>query len=48
MARYGSDLPQIKCYRGWEVDRVSADTLTPIHGYRSPDYEFDLQTGVFG
>ncbi len=38
------DLTQIKCYRGWEVDEGSADTLTHIHGYRRPDYEFDLQT----
>ncbi|MGA2786343.1 MAG: hypothetical protein ABSF60_02335, partial [Verrucomicrobiota bacterium] len=40
------ELTQIKCYPGWEVDEESADTLTHIHGYRSPDYEFVLQTGV--
>ena len=33
------DLTQIKCYRDWEVDEASADTLAritnhhPIYGY---------------
>src|SRR5208282_537587 len=42
----GAELTQIKCYRGWEVDEGSADTLTHNHGYRSPEHEFDLQTRV--
>jgi hypothetical protein len=42
------ELTHIKCYRDWEVDEWSADTLTHIHGYRSLEYEFISQTGVFG
>jgi hypothetical protein len=30
------------------VDEWSANTLTHIHGYRSLEYEFISQTGVFG
>jgi hypothetical protein len=43
-----ADLIQIKCYRGWEVDEVSADTLTHIHGYCAVARPRgrDRQTGV--
>src|SRR5215210_574431 len=42
------ELTHIKCYRGWEVDEASADTLTHIRGYRSLEHEFVLQTRVTG
>src|ERR1017187_7803050 len=41
-----ADLTHIKCYRSWAVDEGFIDALTHIHGYRSPEHEFDLQTRV--
>ena len=42
------ELTHIKCYRGWEVDEWSVDTLTHIHGYRSLEHEFISKEGVSG
>jgi hypothetical protein len=47
-SRVEGELTHIKCYRGWEVDEWSADTLTHIHGYRSLEHEFISQKGVSG
>src|ERR1017187_3321183 len=38
------ELTHIKCYRGWEVDEGSADTLTPIRGYPNSEPESVRQT----
>src|ERR1035437_4178750 len=38
------ELTHIKCYREWEVDEESADTLTHIRGYRNPEHESVCQT----
>src|ERR1017187_6653412 len=39
-----AELTHIKCYRGWEVDEGSADTLTPIRGYPNSEHESVRQT----
>jgi len=36
----------IKCYRDWEVDEGSADTLTHIRGYSNNEHELVCQTRV--
>jgi hypothetical protein len=33
------ELTHIKCYRDWEVDEGSSDTLTHIHGYPNHEHE---------
>ncbi|HLP78248.1 MAG TPA: hypothetical protein VK327_15190, partial [Candidatus Paceibacterota bacterium] len=39
-----SELTHIKCYRSWEVDEESADTLTHNRGYPNREHEFVSQT----